>query len=295
MGHIAQEILHLFQQSRSSDLVDFDDHIAAKKRTEAYQSHLNMVELRLSRGFDPLHAIYVSAQNMVALLCEELSMLSPLQPFVNLIKNAEALFQPDGPPFSPMTYSYFSYWAFFDVEFGPDRETMGLCILELGNDLQIETNKLDTIYLMQHSAMGIYEHCGIVENSKIILRDIMDNKKYCCCVPAGYQGETGQLWYVRLLPPMSGYSYSVVITTPYILESLKEEWLSFMNRTVPKIRAPNRPRSLAEAMYDLLKYGLNLNYWNQYICSAPMRMQDNVIFLAGIPDRLGNGPETSQK
>lgn len=283
MGCIAQEILQGFAASRAGDIVDFDASLAAKNRSEAYQSHLNTVELFLRRGFDPLHAVYISVQNLVSLLCEELTMLSSLEPFVHIVRSAEQTYVPDGPPFSPLTHSFFINWAFFDVAFGRDRETMGGCIQALGQDLELDPDRLDIIWLMQNSHMGVYEHCGN-QGSKIMLRDILDDHCHTCHVPAGYLGEKGQLWYVRLLPPLPDYSHSIVFTTPYILLDTKEAWLSFFDRAVPSLKIPTRPRLLIHAIHDLLKYGLDTYYWLEYISVAYVDARDNAIFLSGTPD-----------
>ena len=291
MGCIAQEILHGFKKSRSNEIVDFDTHLAAKKRSDEYQNHLNDMGILLQRGVDPLHAIYIVAHNLVSLLCEELSTLSPLKPYVGMVNAAEAAYTPYGPPFSPLTQSYFTYWAFFDVPFGKDRETIGGCIQALAEDLEIDPDWLYVIQLMQGSSMGIYEHCGL-QAPGVLLRDIVDDRHYRCYVPAGYQGEKGQLWYVRLLPPLAEYAYHIVLTTPYILLSTKEEWLSFFNRTVPKLKAPLGPRPLTDAMYDLLKYGLGVNYWHEYIHLANASTEDSAIFLSGIPDIAETLPNT---
>ena len=291
MGRICQEILQVLAQSRNVDIVDFGADRAAKERSKDYQNHMNDISLLLRRGFDPLHASYISAHNLVSLLCEELSMLSLLKPFVRLVSAAETNYMPDGPPFSPLTRSYFTSWAFFDVVFGKDRETIGGCIQALGSDLEIDAALLYAIQRMQHSYMGIYEHCG-VKDPDVILRDIITDKRYLCYVPTGYQGKEGQLWYVRLLPPLSDHNYNVVFTTPYILLSAKKEWKSFLNRTVPQFKAPLGPRLLSDAIHDLLKYGLNTNYWHEFIHLSYVGAQDNAIFLSGIPDRADSLPKS---
>jgi hypothetical protein len=40
---------------------------------------------------------------------------------------------PSYPPVSPLTSSYFTIWAFFDVLFGQSRETIGTCMLTIAN------------------------------------------------------------------------------------------------------------------------------------------------------------------
>lgn len=287
MGRIAREILRGFQESRSAEIVDWDAHLAAKKRSDSYQGHLSDTELLLRRGFDAQHAAYVSAHNLVSLLCEELSRLPVLEPFVRIVSQAEHTYMPDGPPFSPLTRSYFTSWAFYDVIFGEDRESMAGCIQALGHDLEIHAGLLDIIQLLHHSRMGLYEHVGL-RASEVLLCDIVDGHRYTCHVPTGYQGEEGQLWYVRLLPSLSGYAYHVVSTTPYVLMSTKEAWLAFLDRTVPKRTFPSGPRPVTDAMHDVLKYGLEACYWHDYLISAHVGAQDNAIFLSGIPDR----PET---
>ncbi|MEO5340726.1 MAG: hypothetical protein H7837_09465 [Magnetococcus sp. MYC-9] len=294
MGRIAQKILHNFAKSRSTEVVDFSAHLAAKKRSDEYHSHLHTMELLLKRGFDPLHAQYIAAQNLVSLLCEELTTLAVLKPFVRTVLAAEESYMPDGPPFSPLTRSFFTCWAFFDLPFGKDRETMGGCIQELGQDLAIDPYLLSIIRLMQESHMGIYEHGGMA-GSEVILRDIVDDRTCHCHVPTGYQGKSGQLWYVRLMPPLPGHAYHVAFTTPYLLMGSREEWMAFLQRTVPLLKGPWRPRPLAEAMHDLLKFGLRTDYWLEYILLAYVGAQDNAIFLAGLPDRPETLPNATQE
>ncbi|MBF0460160.1 MAG: hypothetical protein HQL87_02075 [Magnetococcales bacterium] len=289
MGRIAQKILQNFAKSRSTEVVDFGAHLAAKKRSDEYQSHLHSMELLLQSGFDPLHAHYIAAQNLVSLLCEELTMLSVLKPFVRIVSDAENTYMPDGPPFSPLTRSYFTCWAFFDLLFGKDQESIGGCIQELGADLAIDPQLLAIIESMQVSHMGIYEHCGMVE-SEVVLRDIISDRTCYCYVPTGYAGKLGQLWYVRLMPPLPGYTYHVAFTTPYVLMSPKEDWLAFLHRTVPLLKGPPRPRPMADVMRDLLKYGLGADYWLEYIALAYIGAQDNALFLAGIPDVIESLP-----
>ena len=293
MGRIAQKILQGFAKSRQTEVVDFSLHLAAKKRADEYHSHLHTMELLLSRGFDPMHAHYIAAQNIVSLLCEELTMLTLLKSFVRTVIQAENTYMPDGPPFSALTRSYFTCWAFFDLPFGKDKETIGGCIQELGQDLAIDPHLLSLIQAMQDSHVGIYEHCGTAE-SEVLLRDIVDDQLYYCYIPTGYEGKPGQLWYVRLMPPLPGYAYHVAFTTPYLLMNSKEEWLAFLHRTVPLLKGPWRPRPVEEAIHDLLKYGLLTDYWLEYISLAYIGAQDNVLFLAGIPDQRESLPNASQ-
>ena len=67
---------------------------------------------------------------------------------------------PGGPPMSPLTGSYFTTWAFYDVRFGPDRETIGTCLLDVGELLGLGPDEAEAVRLMSETRMGIYEHAG---------------------------------------------------------------------------------------------------------------------------------------
>src|SRR6202000_125495 len=82
------------------------------------------------------------------------------------------------------------------------------------------------------SRMGIYEHIGL-DGTGVRLRELISDAEYTCHVASGYRGQRGELWYVRLLPPLLPElaSYSVAFTTPYILTKTgKEDWTQFLQR-----------------------------------------------------------------
>src|SRR5213079_2244159 len=92
---------------------------------------------RSSRGpaLDPLHAVYIAVQNATSVFAERVSVLTEFKPYYQVVAKAEDEYMPDAPPMSPLTRSYFTTWAFFDLRFGPDRETIGSCLLEVGATL----------------------------------------------------------------------------------------------------------------------------------------------------------------
>jgi hypothetical protein len=240
------------------------------------------------RGYHPFHAAYVAAQNMVSFLAEELSVLPELEPYYDLMVQMEDEYRPDGPPFSPLTRSYFSNWAFFDAYFGPDRETMGTCLLDIGPHLGILADDLAMIQQLQQSRMGIYEHQG-VEGEQVQLRELVSDRTRTCRVLAGYRGRPGELWFTRVIsapPELAGPDMAV--TTPYILISPgKQAWLDFLARTMPKTGLPlDQPTSTKTdpALESLLKYGLSRNYWPEFIFLAYANSQNNAIYLTGLPD-----------
>ncbi len=192
-----------------------------------------------------------------------------------------------------MTHSYFSTWAFFDAAFGRDQETIGSCVLDLGPDLGISAEDMAVIRSMQQSRMGIYEHQGI-KGEFVQLQELVTAQTYTCRVPAGYLGQPGELWFVRILPALPELTgEALVFTTPYVLAAPgKEQWLDFLYRTMPQTGAPLEQPVLTEtglsagypALASLLKYGLSRNYWAEFILLAYVDSLYNALFLTGLPD-----------
>ena len=82
-------------------------------------------------GHDPLHAAYVAAQNFTSFFAEAVSPFPEFDPYCQVVGPAQDEYLPSRPPLSPLTMSYFTTWAFFDVRFGPDGETLGTCLLDV--------------------------------------------------------------------------------------------------------------------------------------------------------------------
>ena len=237
------------------------------------------IKMRMAEGMDPLHAAYAFIQNLTSMFAEGISVLPELKAYCDIVAPAEEDYMPSGPPMSPLTGSYFTCWAFFDLRFGPDKETIGTCFLDVASQLDFSPDMNEVLELMQNSRMGIYEHIGI-QGGRVFLQDIMTLDRYLCYVPAGYWGEKGQCWMVRLLPPINDlFNYSIVFNTPYVLmgES-REDWLTFIKRTM--LGADKNIKSYPEFM----KYGLDIHYWNEYIFQAYHHHQHDAIFLTGLPD-----------
>src|SRR5918998_2647117 len=67
-------------------------------------------------ALDPLHAVYVAVQNATSVFAERVSGYPEFKPYYQLAAQAEDEYLPDGPPMSPLTKSYFTAWAFFDLQ-----------------------------------------------------------------------------------------------------------------------------------------------------------------------------------
>ena len=242
-------------------------------------------EALVRSGHDPLHAAYIAAQNFTSFFAEAVSQFREFDPYCEIVGNAEKEYMPDAPPLSPLTRSYFTTWAFFDVRFGPDRETIGTCLHDVADLLGMDPFMAETIRRFQDSRMCIYEHCGI-EDGRCCLRELVTDQEFRCHNASGYRGKAGELWYVRLCPPILDLAdYHVAVTTPYILIGTnKADWTAYLKKNL--LGSADTPK----ALHDFMKFGKEPNAWSEFIFQAYHHHQSDAIFLAGLPDVKGSRP-----
>jgi hypothetical protein len=246
---------------------------------------------RLSHGvaLDPLHAVYVAVQNFTSVFAERVSQFPEFRPYYKSAAKADDEYMPGGPPMSPLTGSYFTTWAFFDLRFGPDDETIGTCLLDVAGLLGMSTEMIEAIRLMSGTRMGIYEHVGS-QGGRTLLRELITDDGFECYVPAGYPGKAGELWFVRLCPPIDPANDHVAFTTPYVLLDFgKADWTAYLSKSLIGLTAPEKRRRLGE----LLKYGRGPDYWNEFIFQAYHHHRPDAIFLTGLPDVPGSLPHAN--
>ena len=239
------------------------------------------VETLVKDGHDPLHALYTSVQNISSVFSECVSVHPELEPYYDVIAAAEDEYMPGGPPMSPLTGSYFTTWAYFDFRFGGGLETIGTCLLDVSDRLGLNAGVVEVVRLFQESRMGIYEHCGTREG-RVRLRELVSGNEFDSLCTSGYTGTPGELWYVRLCPPVADLAeYHVTFTTPYVLtQAGKSDWTAYLNRAMLQLKDVDEDHRL----HDLLKYGLSVHHWNEFVFQAYHHHQYDAIFLAGLPD-----------
>lgn len=285
MGSVAERIAKRLTSARRSKGIDLagwregrelalEANFGAEGPTHAKFAHL-----------EPCHGIYVLTQNVVSLMAETISAMREAKGYYRIVGNAMDEYLPDGPPISPLTASYFSTWALFDVRFGSSSETMGSCILHIVPKLGLPAWLTDTVRLMQRSRMGLYVHCGNVGES-VLLREVGTRETVPCSVPAGYAGNEGQIWFVRMLPPPHELCRRhIVLITPYVIPDHPERaFVDYLERELARMKAQKRPPRTDDLRGNLMKHGPEPNHWNEYIFCAYTGHRHEAIFLTGIPD-----------
>ena len=293
MGSVADKIAKKIIPSGGSKVVDLASWREGRKM--ALEAGFGDDGLALGKfaGHDPCHALYVVGQNAASLMAESISGMREAKGYVRIAGDAENQYLPGGPPMSPLTVSYFTMWALFDVRFGSSRETMGSCILLIAPEFDCPSWLIDAVERMQQSRMGFYVHCG-GEGEGVLLREVGTREIASCTVPAGYTGCEGQIWFVRVLPPPNRLCrHHIVFNTPYVIRDYPERtFVDYLERELARMKAKKLPRT-DDAHGHLMKYGPDPNHWNEYIFCAYSGHKDEAIFLTGIPDIRQSLPHAS--
>lgn len=278
-GPLGKKVVRAFQKHLHEPVVDIREFAKMKKETDRLFDSLATAEHL--KDLEPVHAAYVLMLNRISLLIEILSQLPALAPLVKIVSEAEETYLPDGPPMSPLTHSYFGMWSYFDAAIGPHRETFGTCLVDAGRLLGMNSESLRLLQTMQDSRMGLYVHEGS-EGPRQILRELVTSERKSYLVPAGYIGRPGEIWLARTLPPpSSAFEHGLVFITPYVMRKEGErEWQAFLKRILPTIRASDSRAAYGE----LMKWGLSLHYWNEFIFEAYCGHEEEVVYLTGLPD-----------
>src|ERR1700745_1903868 len=157
MGAISKKLTSRFRRAKRQ-LGDLRRQAAAD--FAQVPKDVKTVQAWVRSGPDPLHAAYVAAQNFTSFFAEAVSPFPEFDPYCKIVGPAQDEYMPSSPPMSPLTMSYFTTWAFFDVRFGADGETIGTCLLDVADLLEMDSLMAETIRRFQESRMGIYECCG---------------------------------------------------------------------------------------------------------------------------------------
>ena len=282
MGSVANKIAKKILSSRKSKVIDLESWREGWQMVLKAGSSDDAVNMYADH--DPNLAPYIFGQNVASFISESLSEMREAKGYVRIVGDAEDEYMPSWPPMSPLSASYFTMWAMFDVQFGSSRETMGTCILRLLPEFDCPSWLMETLNRMQQSRMGFYVHCGH-EGEGVLLREVGTREIISCTVLSDYTGFEGQIWFVRVLPPFNRlYRQHVVFNSPYVIRDYPERaFVDYLERELDRIKTKKPPRTDNAHGY-LMKFGPDPNYWNEYILCAYSNYQHDAIFLTGIPD-----------
>lgn len=299
MGPISRKVVAALERERRRRIIDFSAlKLGAERAEELERGVITETDMR---EYDPLHAVYIYAQNKMSVFVEQIADLPMCAEMADAYSAAEEEYMPSGPPMSPLTRSYFCCWGVFDSAVGQENETLGTVVIDLCRTIGTEPSLVRLFEHMQASRMGVYTHEG-VDGGHVLLREFVTGAQQRCLSPAGYMGSPGETWFVRILPepyeslPMG---YSLVFNTPYVIGRYDGdfrpadpgEWRAFLDRTLAKTGIVEAGGAYAH----LMKYGLSRNYWNDYLMDAYVNHRPDMIMLAGIPDMPASLPQSRDR
>jgi hypothetical protein len=228
---IASKLVATMRRSLRPGVVKLRDFVQGRQAARKQLAEVKSIKSLVAAGHDPLHAAYLHGQNYLSVFGELASRLSEFETYRAVVARAEETYVPGWPPMSPVSVSFFTSWALLDLLFGEANDTICSCALEVGRVFGISDDLALTLEVLGESTMGIYEHLG-GHDGVVGLRNIVDGQTYPCIVPSNYAGRPGELWYVRLLPPLNAsFNCGVAFTSPYVLlDTTKADWLAFLDR-----------------------------------------------------------------
>jgi len=293
---IAQGLIAGMRQSVRPGVLKLRDFVHGRPAARKLMAEVKSIESLVAGGSHPLHAAYSSAQNYLSVFSELASPLREFKNFIRVVGDAEETYMPGWPPMSPVSISFFAAWALFDLPVAATGETICSCAVEIGRAFGMSSDFASTLEAMGGSAMGIYQHLGW-RDGLVGLRDILDDQVYRCIVPSGYRGADGELWYVRLLPPLTeAFAHGVAFTSPYVLRgTIDRDWRAFFERQERALPTLGSPEETARRRKALFKRRPDPNYWNEYVFLAYHNASDSAIELYGIPDLPQTLPHGHQR
>jgi len=286
MGKISNRIIKLFHKELSKIVVNLDDMRSAKLKAQKNIDEIKSIESLVKEHGSLDSAIYYNLQNLVSVIVDDLIMLKPMNSFYRFFTKVADLYQPGFPPMSPITGSFFNLWTTFDVPFGDDNETIGTCIYDIADAIQIGKVQKVALKNLCDSRMGIYE---VIEPNGLVykLKELITEIEYDVKMNSGYVGQIGDLILLRILPPISEGPLHLSMTTPYQMEGYsKQDWLDYFSRQ--NIR--KNEVGFENRYYNHLKFGNEKMYWSQYIFYGYLQHRSDVVYLTGVPDQVSTQP-----
>jgi len=160
-GPISKKVIAGLKKTKNQKVID----LSAFKKAKIYAEDLEktIISQKDMEKYDPLHAVYIYAQNKISTFVEMLVDLPALTKLTNAYADAEDLYLPSGPPMSPLTKSYFTCWGLFDLCIGSQKETFGTIIIDLCKFLKVDPGLIHVFECIQKSRMGFYVHKGTLD------------------------------------------------------------------------------------------------------------------------------------
>lgn len=110
-GPISRKVIAALEKERWRSVIDCSAlKLGAQRADDLERGVISEMDLR---EYDPLHAVYIYAQNKMSVIIEQIAELPMCAKLADAYSSAEDKYMPSGPPMSPLTRSYFYCWGVF--------------------------------------------------------------------------------------------------------------------------------------------------------------------------------------
>jgi len=284
MTKISKKLIRNYKRLKLNKIINLSEAKLAKEKIAKIQAGLKK---KLEIRTDPSFKLYTLLQNTMSYFAEEISVQDDFIEYYDQVVEVEDDYMPSFPPGSPLTGSYFTYWAFCDLQFGKHKETINTILSDIGEVFGFDEIVMKGLANLDKSCMRFYKHMGF-EDDLILLKDLLTDKVYPTLCASGYRGKKDEIWYIRIVPNLDKiYDYSISLTTPYVIINYKEQaWLDFFQRQGIK----KGEKDFEKKYSKFMKHPSDFKYWHDYIMDGYSNYKPNCIYLTGIPDIKGSKP-----
>jgi len=275
---IADKVLQRIEKEMKRDVIDLSSVRAGKKQAADLQATIKADDFA---ELPPAYAVYMWVQNQITITAEQLLGLKAMYKFADVIEESQELYTPMGPPISPITASYYSFWSLFDVAFGLGKETLGSVAIAVSRRLGAHNVFIELATKMAESRCGVYQIVSS-EQGLITVKELWTQEEIIARNASGYNGEVGEIWYTRIFPPNElEQGVSVVANTPYVMyQTSVAGWMKYFDDILDK--GGNKQSN--DGYHDHMKYGDGHFYWPEYIFEAYVNHTSSHIFSKGLPN-----------
>lgn len=243
---------------------------------------------------DPSFHAYAAAVNATSEFAGQALDILELIPFNNQLVDIQEEYMPSYPPMSPVTSAFFASWMVLDARDSLTGVTLGELFVHYLQHMGKFDFLRQAMVALNDSFCSFYLVMDVGLHG-VTLWDIAGKRQFQCWNSSGYPGRTGQVWYVRVLPPfVTGSNRSVTMGTPYVFKdstrlTSEDMWEAFFQRHMAS------QVGAGHSLREYLKSGKSLGYWLEFIFQAFVSYTGNMILVTGVPDNPASLPHYSPK
>lgn len=277
---IADKVLKKLLKESKKDVIDISTVKAGRKQAAELQQTVAKAE-DLAK-LPPSYAAYVWAQNQLSVMAEQLLAFNALHRIADILEESSELYEPQGPPMSPLTRTYYTNWSMCDVGVGMGRESLGSIAIAVNRKWGAHENFIELAQNLVDSRCGIYQVLRTHGDGVVELKELWTNIEFTARNASGYDGSSGELWYIRTLPPSElEPDVHIIFNTPYVLyETSTDAWMQYFERVLAGVEESKRATKFNAHM----KYGAEPFYWTEYVFYSYVNYTSGSIFVKGLPD-----------